>query len=256
MLQICHYIKPNHNNMRHIFLLSFFGILIFSSCSYVGGKRINGNGNIVVQDRSTGKFNSVDVSGAINVYLKQDSVKQAVKVETDENLQELVEIYEENGVLYISPRDNYNLDPSNKKIKVFVTAPHFRNLDVSGASNIYSENKLTSSETLDIELSGASEAKIDVKAPRINAEMTGASTVALTGETKDLNVGGSGASGIKCFDLKAENTTLDISGACSAEVFASVKLDIQASGASDVKYKGAPSITQDISGASSIKKVD
>ena len=246
----------NHNNMKRNFFLSLLGILIFSSCSYVGGKRINGNGNIVTQDRTAGKFNSVDVSGAIDVYLRQDSAQQAIKVETDENLQELVEIYEENGVLYISPRDNFNLDPSNNKIKVFVATSQFRNLDVSGASNIYSENKLTSSETLDIGLSGASEAKIDAKAPRINAEITGASTVILTGETKDLNVGGSGASGAKCFDLKTENATVDISGACSAEVFASIKLDVQASGASGVKYKGAPSITQDISGASSIKKVD
>ncbi len=246
----------NHNNMKRIFLLSLLGILIFSSCSYVGGKRINGNGNIIAQDRTTGKFNSVDVSGAIDVYLRQDSGQHAIKVETDENLQELVEIHEENGVLYISPRDNYNLDPSNKKVKVFVTAPHFRVLGVSGASNIYSENKLTSSETLDINLSGASEIKMDVKAPRINTEITGASSVMLTGETKDFNIEGSGASGIKCFGLMTENTTLDVSGAFSAEVFASTKLDVHASGASGVKYRGTPSVTQDLSGASSIKKVD
>ena len=190
------------------------------------------------------------------MYLRQDSVQQAIKVETDENLQDLVEIHEENGVLYISPRNNYNLDPSNKKVKVFVTAPHFRALGVSGASNIYSENKLTSAETLDIDLSGASEIKMDVKAPRINTEITGASSVILTGETKDFNIEGSGASGIKCFGLLTENTTLDVSGAFSAEVFASAKLDVHASGASGVKYRGTPAVTQDLSGASSIKKVD
>jgi hypothetical protein len=139
---------------------------------------------------------------------------------------------------------------------VYVAAPSFRTIDVSGASNIVGENKLVSDETLDIELSGASEAKVDLKAPRINAEVTGASTITLTGETKDLNVIGSGASGAKCFELMTENTTVDISGASSAEVFASVKLDAQASGASEIKYKGTPAITQDINGASSIKKVD
>lgn len=254
MLQICHY--KNQLKMKRIFLLSFLGILIFSSCSYIGGKRVHGNGNVVAQNRTAGKFNSVHVSGAINVYLKQDSAQQAIKVETDENLQELIEVYEENGVLYISTRDNYNLDPSNKDVKVFVSAPHFRSLDVSGASNIYSENQLTSSETFDIDLSGASEVKVDAKAPRVNIEATGASSVILTGETKDFNIQGSGASDIKCFGLMTENTTLDVSGAFSAEVFASVKLDIQASGASDVKYKGTPAITQDLNGASSIRKVD
>lgn len=241
--------------MKRILLFSFFGIFIFSSCNYVGGKRINGDGNIVSQDRTTGKFNSVHVSGAIDVYLKQDSAQQAIKVETDANLQELVEIYEENGVLYISPRDNYNLDPS-KAIKVFVTAPHFRSLGVSGASNVYGQNKLTSSETLDIDLSGASEIKLDMNAPRVNAEISGASSVMLTGETKDFNVEGSGASEIKCFDLMTENTTLDISGAFSAEVHASVKLNVHASGASGIKYKGTPAVSQDVSGASSVQKVN
>ena len=109
---------------------------------------------------------------------------------------------------------------------------------------------------MDIDLTGASDIKLDVKAPRINAEVTGASSVMLTGETKDFNVEGSGASDIKSFGLMTENTTLDISGACSAEVFASVKLDVQASGASGIKYKGNAAVNQDISGAGSVKKVD
>jgi len=241
--------------MKRIFLFSFLGLLIFSSCRFMGWKGINGSGNIVTQSRTAGKFNSVDVSGAIDVYVKQDSVQQNIKVETDDNLQEYIDIHEDNGVLYISQRDNYNLDPS-KKIKVYVSALYFRRFDISGASNIYSENKLTSSETLDIDMSGASEVKIDVKAPRINADITGASSVMITGETKDFNVEGSGASDIKSFDLMTENTTLDISGACSAEVFASVKLNIQASGASGIKYKGNAAVNQDVSGASSVKKVD
>ncbi len=240
--------------MKLTFLFSCFLAIICSSCHYIGGKRIHGNGNNVAQTRDAGKFNSVDVSGAIDVYLKQDST-QSVKVETDENLQQYVEVYENNGVLVVSPKDNYNLDPTHK-IKVFVTAPAFRVIGVSGASTITSENKLVSAESMDIDLSGASEAKVDIKAPRINAEVTGASTITLSGETKDLNVVGSGASGAKCFDLMTENTTVDISGASSAEVFASVKLDAQASGASGISYKGNPAITQDINGASSIKKID
>jgi hypothetical protein len=241
--------------MKRIVLFSFFAILLFSSCSYVGGKRIRGDGNVISQDRTVGQFNNVDVSGAIDVYIKQDSAQPGVKVEADANLQELVEVYEQNGTLYISPRDHYNLRPS-KAIKVFVSAPRYRRLDVSGASNIFSENKIVSTESLDIDISGASGIKIDLKAPRVNTEVTGASKAVLTGETRDFNVEGTGASDVKCFDLKTENTTLGISGACSAEVFASVKLDVDASGASGVRYKGSPAVTQDLSGASSLKKVD
>ena len=109
---------------------------------------------------------------------------------------------------------------------------------------------------MDIDVSGASEIKLDIKAPRINSQISGASSAVLTGETKDFVASGSGASHYRCFDLLTENTAVDISGACNADVFASVKLDVQASGASGVKYKGAAAITQDLSGASGIKKVD
>lgn len=240
--------------MKLTFLFSCFLAIICSSCHYIGGKRIHGNGNNVAQSRNTGKFNSLDVSGAIDVHVRQDST-QSVKVETDENLQQYIDVYESNGVLVVSPKDNYNLDPTHK-IKVFVAAPSFRVIDVSGASTITSENRLISGESLDIDLSGASEAKMDLKAPRISAEATGASTITLTGETKDLNLVGSGASGVKCLSLMTENATVDVSGASSAEVFASVKLDAQASGASEVKYKGSPSVIKDVSGASSINKID
>src|SRR5688572_24538822 len=241
--------------MKGSFLLLLLPAFIFSSCNYLGGKRVRGNGNITTKEHRTGDFHSVEVGGAIHVYVRQDSVMRPVKVETDENLQDLVEIFESNGVLHISPEDNFNLDPS-RSITVYVAAPHFKGLSVSGASWIRGENKLISNETFDLGASGASEIKLEVKAPRINAETSGASGVILAGETKDLNLEGSGASHFKCMDLLTENTTVGISGASSADVFASVKLDVEASGASGVKYRGAAAVTQDVSGASNVRKVD
>lgn len=241
--------------MKRIILLVLMGVIVFSSCKYMGGKRVRGNGNVISQNRTVGNFSAVDVGGALSVYIKQDSTR-SVRVETDENLQELVEIYEENGVLRIEPRDNFNLDPSNDEIKVFVSGPQFNSLGVSGASSVTSESKITATEKFDIDISGASQLKVDLKAPRIEAEVSGASKLWISGETRDFNVGGSGASEIRCFDLKTENASVDISGACSAEVFASVKLDAHASGASGIKYRGAASVSQDLSGASSIDKAD
>ena len=241
--------------MRASFFLFMLTAFIFTSCNYLGGKRVNGNGNITTKEHRTGQFHSVEVSGAIHVYVKQDSAMQPVKVETDENLQDLVEIYESNGVLYISPEDHFNLNPT-RSVTVYVAASHFKGLTVSGASWIRGENKLISNETFDFGASGASEIKLEVKAPRINAEVSGASSVILVGETRDLNLEGSGASHFKCMDLRTENTTVGISGASSADVFASVKLEVEASGASGVKYKGAAAVTQDVSGASNVRKVD
>ena len=241
--------------MKGYFLLPMVIAIVVSSCSYIGGKHVRGNGNITTKEHRVGQFHSVEVGGAIHVNVRQDSVMQPVKVETDENLQALVEIYESNGVLHIMPEDHINLDPT-RSVTVYVAAPQFRGLAASGASRIRGENKLISNETFDLGASGASELELDLKAPRVNAETSGASNITLAGETKELRLEGSGASHFKCMDLLTENTRVGISGASSADVFASVKLDVEASGASGVKYRGSASVSQDVSGASSVKKVD
>lgn len=209
---------------------------------------------MIAQNRSFSNFTSVSVSSAIDLYLKQDPAF-SVKVETDDNLQPHILIREANGVLYIKQEDNTSLDATGK-IKVYVSAPLFKSMEASGACNIIGENLLSSNEPIDIGLSGSSDARLEVKTPKVSAGLSGASTLALKGEAKEFSVDGSGSSNLKCFDLLTEQTKIDVSGACDAEVFASVKLDVQASGASDIKYKGNAAVSQDISGAGSVKKVD
>jgi hypothetical protein len=74
---------------------------------------------------------------------------------------------------------------------------------------------------------------------------------------RDLKISISGAGNAKCFEIKSEKTKVEISGAGSAEVFASVSLDAHVSGVGEVIYKGgATQVSQQISGAGSVKKAD
>jgi hypothetical protein len=204
--------------------------VIASSCRYVGGERVRGNGVIKSENRSVGDFTAVDVSGNTNVYVKQDSIV-SVRVEADENLLPYIVVENRNGTLVIHQKEGTNLR-ATKSVKVYLSGPSFTAFDASGACNYYTENKLISTTPVKLHLSGASDAKLELKAPSIDAEVTGAGTLTLSGETRDL------------------------SGASNAEVFASVKLDVHASGASDVRYKGNAAVSPDVSGASSVKKAE
>lgn len=236
-------------------LIIVSGFFILSSCHYFhGGERIRGNGNIKTEKRTAGVFNSVEVNGAIDLYVKQDSAR-SISIETDENLLPYIEVRNDGDQLIISPKEGYNPDPSHS-IKVYVSSPVFKGLEASGASKIVGENIITSGDAMHIHVTGASDAGLELKSPKVSVELSGASTMTLKGETKDLSVGASGASHIKGFDLLAENADVDVSGASNAEVFASVKLSATASGASDVRYKGNAAVTQNESGASSVKKAE
>lgn len=221
------------------------------SCHFMND-RIRGNGTVTTETRQATNFSKVDVGGNIHVYLKQDSA-YSVRIETDENLLPYIVVRNDGDKLIIEPKDHHNLDGSNG-IKVYVSAPVFKYLEASGASSFDSENKLTSSEMLSIELSGASHANIELQSPKVSSEISGASSVTLKGQTKDLVVDGEGASHAKCFDLMTENADIDVSGASSANVFASMTLNAEASGASHIKYRGNATVKSSASGASGVEK--
>ena len=168
--------------MKKLFFWSFIIVITASGCRDIFGKRIRGDGNIKSESRSVSSFNNVDVSGAIDVYVKQDSVA-SVNVETDENLLEYVEVINDGGTLNIHQRRGFNLRPSHK-IKVYVSNSAFKHFEASGACNIYSENKITSNELVSIDLSGASDVKMEVSAPKVTADLSGAGNITMKGETK------------------------------------------------------------------------
>ncbi len=209
---------------------------------------------MISQTRNLSGFTGVDVSGGIEVFVTQDSAF-SVKVEADDNLQEFILVSENSGKLYIKQANNTSLT-SSARIKVYVGAPKLDGFYASGACSIIGQNKITADGDVDIHLSGSCDVTLDLKTPKISADLSGASTLSLKGETKDLDIDGSGSTDIKCFDLMTENTRIDISGSGDAEVHASVKIDIELSGSASVKYKGSASVNQNVSGSASVKKVE
>jgi hypothetical protein len=240
--------------MKRIFLFLVFSLVLLTSCRDFFGRRVRGNGKLSTETRTAASFNGVKVSGAIDLYVRQNS-SPSIKIEADENLLKYIEIENDGNMLVIHTKRGVNLRPT-RSLRVYIGAPAFSRLEASGACDIFSENKISSPETLNIDLSGASDAKLEVNAPRVDVDVSGAGTVTLKGETRDFSVDGSGSTDIKCYGLLAENTKVGISGAGSAEVFASVKLDVDVSGAADVRYKGNGTVSQRVSGAGSVKKTD
>ncbi len=241
--------------MKKLLLVLVVVVVATSSCRFGWGKRVSGNGSIKSDEHTVSGFKNVRVSGGMDVFIAQGDVKP-VKIESDDNLLQYVEVIQQGDELVIREKQGFNLDPSDK-IKVFLTAPVYNRIDLSGAGTINSDGKITNTEDMDIRVSGAGDVKMELKAPSVKIDLSGAGSVALKGDTKDLDINLSGAGNAHCYDFLAENTKVRISGVGSAEVYASVSLDAHVSGVGDVKYKGgATNVSQQVSGAGSVKKVD
>ena len=225
---------------------------IFSSCHYVMGERINGDGHITTKEQNVASFTGVDVGGAIEVHVKQDAA-QSVKIEADENLMQYIEVYTSGSTLNIHPRNGVNLDPS-REIIVYVSAPAFKNIEVSGASKVIGDNAISGSEGLNLSASGASKVMMELSGGSVGGDVSGASEINLKGQVSKFDFQASGASHINAYDLVAEDAVVDVSGASGTEITANKNLKAEASGASHVRYKGNASVNENTSGASSVSK--
>ncbi|NTS43225.1 DUF2807 domain-containing protein [Flavisolibacter sp. BT320] len=235
------------------FVFVLLAATLFTSCRFFGGERVRGNGNIVNISRDLGSFNSIDAGGAVEVRVRQDG-NHTVRIETDENLLEYLDVFKDGNTLVIQPKKGYNLQPSDDMVVVHVSAPEFRSIEVSGASKVIGENKINGN-TLELGASGASEIEMDLAVSSLQVDLSGSSGLQLRGSTAKFEAEASGASTLKCLNLITDETSLDISGSTDAEITANKQLNIDASGASNVAYRGNPSISQNSSGASSVKKL-
>ncbi|MFN2458170.1 MAG: head GIN domain-containing protein [Chitinophagaceae bacterium] len=229
-------------------------LVLFSlSCTYMGGRRVIGNGVFASKTHNVEGFNNITVSGPIDVFISQGN-DFTVKVEGDENLLEYIEIEEHGDELEISPKDRYNLRPK-AGIKVFVIAPVFDQLSVAGSGSIKSQTKITNSNKMQVNVGGSGDVLIEADAPTITTNIGGSGSISVKGNTRNfiVHIGGSGE--INAFDLLSETTNVNIAGSGDAEISASKELHIKIAGSGDVAYKGNPVVKQNTVGSGNIRKV-
>jgi hypothetical protein len=239
-------------NRYPLLLLSL--LIVLSSCHFFGGERVSGDGNVTTAERQVGSFNSVELSGSLNVHLKQEP-SNSVKVEADANLMPFIEVYTEGNTLVIREKRGYNLRPT-REIIVYASAAEFRHLSVSGSGNIFTDNEISSNELLDMTVSGSGGAMLQLNTSKLNVKVSGSGSVTLKGQAQDMALSISGSGSVNAFDVNAENVTVGVSGSGNANVNANKKLEARVSGSGNVSYKGNPSVDKSTSGSGDVNKVN
>lgn len=239
--------------MRNFVILVLWLCLIFTSCRFMGSERISGSGNSSTEDRNMGSFSGVETVGSMDIIVLQGP-SHAVRIEGDDNLLEYVETELDGNMLEIRPRKGYNLRP-RAGLKIYVTAPYFDKLSVTGSGKITSQSKIISPRKLEVNITGSGDIEADVDAPEVSSEITGSGTVRLKGTTKRFTTEISGSGDTFAWDLLSEEAKVEIAGSGNVQLFASKNLDIEIAGSGDIQYKGNPSVSTSKAGSGSVKKV-
>ncbi|MDZ7741116.1 MAG: head GIN domain-containing protein [Bacteroidota bacterium] len=223
-----------------VFLIS----LGLSSCF---AQHIKANGDVVSEERRIGSFEAIEVGGAFEVMLRQGSSVSCV-VEADANLMEYIVTRVQGNTLKVYQEKGFK---NAELMKLYITFVDLEGIEISGAAEIKGEETFTL-DKLHLEASGASEIELKLQLKVLDVNISGASEVELSGSADELKGGFSGASEFEAYGLRAKRARIESSGSADVEISVSDELNIVASGASSVDYKGEPSLTKNVSGAADV----
>lgn len=207
--------------------------------------------------RSVKDFTGVEVSGAIDLYLSQGKEEAVAVSASNPDALSRIKTEVKNGKLRIyfdGNGWNWKTWSNNNKMKAYVTFIQIHRIEASGACNIKTADMI-SSDDLRIQLSGASDFKGEVKIDKLKLDGSGASNFKVSGTAENAQIGVSGACDVKAYDLKTGLCKIEASGASTVRITCAKELSAQASGGSNIFYKGTGTVREiSTSGGASVKR--
>ncbi|HOU24672.1 MAG: hypothetical protein BWY10_01454 [Chloroflexi bacterium ADurb.Bin180] len=210
-----------------------------------------GSGRTVTREYDLTGFSEVVISHAFQAEVTH-SESYRVSVTIDDNLERYLKVEKRGAVLYVGLESVTLMNRAT--LQASISLPDLRSLEASGASTV-DLSGFRPTGRLNLEVSGASTVRGDLEAQDVRFRISGASTVTLKGSARDGDIEVSGASRARLEDLQLVDARVEASGASSAHVTLSGRLDAEASGASTITYGGNPTLGRiSQSGASSVKQ--
>jgi hypothetical protein len=185
------------------------------------------------KDLTVGEFTGIECSMPIEYTLTVGDAN-AVKVEGPAETLEKINAVVKNDVL--------SFDIESKELNdlvIHITAKDIKKIEVSGAAVLEGKNVIKV-PSLDVTATGAPVVKLELDVANLSSEISGASSVTLTGKAGAHKSNVSGASSLKAGDLLTQTTEIDVSGASDARIDATETLKAEVSGAANLHNKSNP----------------
>jgi Putative auto-transporter adhesin, head GIN domain len=212
---------------------------------------VKGDGNVTKQKRNVTSFKRIESSGMFDVILRSGD-KEAVTVETDENLQQYIIVKNEGDKLYLGNSDKVKVKKATKMV-IYVTVVNLVAIDTKGIGDFTTES-IIDANNVNLDISGIGNIKLDLNCSSLNLDYNGVGDVHLKGSSTTANFECSGVGDINAYDFTVNQLELKHSGVGDTEVLVKENITINFTGVGNVYYKGDPTVKKLIkSGIGSVK---
>jgi hypothetical protein len=216
-----------------LLLLSATALIALSSCNHGLGRK--GNGHVTTEDRKVSPFTKISIEGIFPVEITQTGGAESVKVETDDNLQDMISVKSNDGELSINSTDQSIY--KSTKMKVYVNIKDIKEL------NIKSVGALTTPDVLkldSVEVNSESVGKLNMSlnAQYLRANLESVGSTQLSGNVFEARINNKSVGSLSAFDLKANVMMIHNTSVGVTEVYADSAFYIRSSAIGALYYKG------------------
>lgn len=200
-----------------------------AGCSPAIGGSYPGSGPQVQQDRDVTEFSSVRLEGAFDAQLSIGSPRKVTLEGAFDSVSEIDVKVDRDGELVVRMPPKFK---SLRGIRVSIVAPALTGVEVDGATILAIDG--LRGPSFDLEVNGATMARLDGEVDALMAELNGAAELDST-------------------ELIAQSVDVAVNGAGKADVTALAHLEAEINGAGRVRYRGTPTVDKAVHGAGRVR---
>lgn len=199
-------------------------------------EKIKGSGNVITKDIAVKSFDELSLSGVFSVVLSQDG-KEGLKIEAEDNLQDLFEIKNEGSKLVVAMKKDINLE-KHKEMKVYITFNKLKKLDLKTVGNVSTTESL-SFDNLDLDNKSVGSVNLKLTAQTLNLDNKSVGNVELNGKANNAVIKNNSVGDFQAASFIVQKMDIDNNGIGAAEVNAEKELKVKDSMMNKVTNKGA-----------------
>nr|WP_315467453.1 head GIN domain-containing protein [uncultured Undibacterium sp.] len=242
-----------HTASIAIALVASAGVSLPASANWSNwwSKGVEGSGKLVKQEHAVKDFRAIQISVPGKVELKQGS-SESVQIETDDNIQGLLEVVVEGSTLKIRSKEK-NVYPKTRNL---VIAVNFKNIDdfALESSGSVKSDKIVGHD-LRLRIGGSGEMEVnDLRAESLKVAIGGSGNFTARGNVPQVSgsIGGSGE--LNLAKLAAKDVRISIGGSGSVQTWVTDNLNVNIGGSGKVSYYGDPRVSKSIGGSGSVTR--
>lgn len=212
-------------------------------------------GQTITENRDVPAFSGVSLAFSASVFISQEET-QSVEIEADESVMDIILTEVRGQTLVLRTRNGFW--GRTGQVKVRITVPDIRELQVSGSGDILTQTPVSTDE-IAMTVSGSGSIEIDdLQSPRITSKITGSGDIRISGHPTagemETIITGSGSCNAE--DLEVSKADIKITGSGSTRVNVSEELITRITGSGSVLYRGNPIINASSTGSGRTRSIN